>query len=445
MARYTYGATNARLVAEEWGVRTYYAWEGGQVMAEFQEGEAAPTTPQWLKNYIYLGARLLATQTAGSGSQVVQYHHPDRLGTRLVTNAADSGSFEQVSLPYGVALGAESTGATNRRFTSYERSGATGLDYAINRHYDPLQGRFTQVDPIEMDAVDLTDPQTLNMYAYCGNDPVNYTDPAGLFFKKLFKAIWKVITSKAFIIAATVALAVITIGSAAGWWALSVTKGISISTGTLCTIGAAGCLGGAWAVTQTTTLGWVAAGLSTALAIPALGSIEGILGAAAGYGVGRALSGLGGVVGPGGTPDWNPGNEFQRRNRRDQPRPGQPGYRGPGSWHYGTGRPPIRRLPPPVVGYSSRYPRDIPGGRETYREVYFRSEGEARVEALRKIGPAPVQVEQGKWRSFNGRWQYRAKPGDLRDNHVHLERLDPATGQVLENWHFRYPAGTGRQ
>ena len=186
MARYTYGATNARLVAEEWGVRTYYAWEGGQVIAEFQEGEAAPTTPQWTKNYLYLGGRLLATQTASSGNQIVQYHHPDRLGTRLVTSAADSGSFEQVSLPYGVALGAESTGATNRRFTSYERSGATGLDYAVNRHYDSLQGRFTQVDPIGMAAVILNDPQSFNLYAYCGNDNVNHTGHDGLFFKKLF-------------------------------------------------------------------------------------------------------------------------------------------------------------------------------------------------------------------------------------------------------------------
>ena len=194
-------------MAEEWGVRTYYASDDGQVIAEFQEGDAAPTTPQCAKNYIYLGGRLLATQTASSGSQVVQYHHPDRLGTRLVTNAADSGSFEQVSLPYGVALGAESTGATNRRFTSYERSGATGLDYAVNRHYDSLQGRFTQVDPIGAGATDITDPQTWNMYAYCGNDPINQVDPDGLFFKKLFKWVGKAL--KWIAIAAAVATVVL--------------------------------------------------------------------------------------------------------------------------------------------------------------------------------------------------------------------------------------------
>ena len=56
-------------------------------------------------------------------------------------------------------------GSTKRRFTSYDRSARTGLDYVVNRHYDPLQGRFTQVDPLGMDAVDLANPQTLNLYA----------------------------------------------------------------------------------------------------------------------------------------------------------------------------------------------------------------------------------------------------------------------------------------
>src|SRR5262249_5959018 len=110
----------------------------------------------------------------------VQYHHPDRLGTRLVTHAADTGGFEQVSLPFGTALAAESTGASNRRFTSYERSALTGLDYAVNRHYDSALGRFGQVDPMGMSAARLRNPQSLNLYSYVGNDPVNRTDALGL-------------------------------------------------------------------------------------------------------------------------------------------------------------------------------------------------------------------------------------------------------------------------
>jgi len=89
-------------------------------------------------------------------------------------------------LPFGTA---ESTQSTNRRFTSYDRSGTTGLDYAVNRQYDPRQGRFTQVDPIGMAATSLTDPQSLNLYSYVGNDPMNRIDPDGQFWGALIQFI----------------------------------------------------------------------------------------------------------------------------------------------------------------------------------------------------------------------------------------------------------------
>ena len=210
---YTYGDTSERLIADEGGVRTYYASEGSTTIAEYTESGGA-TTPTWSKSYIYLGARLLSTfETNGSGGEIVRYYHPDRLGTRLVTNASDGSYFEQVSLPFGTALNAESTGSTNRRFTSYDRSPATGLDYAINRHYDAQQGRFTQVDPSGMNSVSLGSPQTLNLYAYCANDPVNHADPSGLGFFSFLAKLFKVVTTiiKWVKVALAVALIVVTI------------------------------------------------------------------------------------------------------------------------------------------------------------------------------------------------------------------------------------------
>ncbi len=205
LASYAYGDSNERLMVDEGGLRTYYACDG---KVEYTES-GSDTSPGWSKSYVYLGGRLLSTLTPnGSGGEFVQYHHPDRLGTRLVSNAQDTTSFEQVALPFGTALNAESTGSTNRRFTTYDRSVATGLDYAINRHYDSQQGRFTQVDPIGMRSVSLTNPQTLNLYAYCANDPVNQTDPSGLgFFSwigKVFKKIWKVLVVVAIVVAVLV-------------------------------------------------------------------------------------------------------------------------------------------------------------------------------------------------------------------------------------------------
>lgn len=157
---------------------TYYATSGGSVIGEYitQFGSSILT---WSKSYVYAGGRLLSTITNSSGSEVTEYQHPDKLGTRLVTNGATQ--YEQSTLPFGTYLAGESTGATNRPFTSYERSSVANLDFAKNRSYTTGQSRFTQVDPIGLNAVRVINPQSLNMYAYVGNDPINYTDPSGLF------------------------------------------------------------------------------------------------------------------------------------------------------------------------------------------------------------------------------------------------------------------------
>src|SRR5205085_3037762 len=172
--------------------RTYFDCEGGVSIAEFSEADNS-VTPSWSKSYVYLGARLLATMTPnGVGGNAIEFDHPDRLGTRIVTNPATGTFFEQQTLPFGTTLNetpppGASFGATNRRFTTYDRSTTTGLDYAVNRHYDSQQGRFTQVDPAGMNATSLSNPQTLNLYAYCTNDPINNTDPSGLGFLSFLK------------------------------------------------------------------------------------------------------------------------------------------------------------------------------------------------------------------------------------------------------------------
>ena len=74
----------------------------------------------------------------------------------------------------------------------------------------------------------------------------------------------------------------------------------------------------------------------------------------------------------------------------------------------------------------------------------YASERDARALARTKLGRDPIEVEPGKLRSRDGRWQYRGKPDDLHghgptdSSHVHIERLDPKTGEVLENWHLRW-------
>jgi len=59
---------------------------------------------------------------------------------------------------------------------AYERDPETGLDYAFARYYDSRLGRFLSADPM---AGAITNPQSLNRYAYAVNNPANFTDPSG--------------------------------------------------------------------------------------------------------------------------------------------------------------------------------------------------------------------------------------------------------------------------
>jgi len=80
--------------------------------------------------------------------------------------------------------------------TGKERDSETGLDYFNARYYSSTQGRFTSPDeftggPDEYYEfhdlasqnptfyADLTDPQSLNKYQYCYNNPLLYIDPDG--------------------------------------------------------------------------------------------------------------------------------------------------------------------------------------------------------------------------------------------------------------------------
>lgn len=63
------------------------------------------------------------------------------------------------------------------RYRGYYYDVETGLYFLQTRYYDPETGRF-----ISQDSVEYADPTTvngLNLYAYCGNNPVMGYDPTG--------------------------------------------------------------------------------------------------------------------------------------------------------------------------------------------------------------------------------------------------------------------------
>jgi RHS repeat-associated protein len=125
-----------------------------------------------LTEYVYAAGRMLAQETGGK----VTYYHQDRLSARLLTDGAGNVVAQMSHEPFGEKL-LEREEVNKWRFTTYERDAETGTDYAVNRQYAMSIGRFMRPDPV---AGSIADPQSLNRYAYVGNDPVNSVDPEGL-------------------------------------------------------------------------------------------------------------------------------------------------------------------------------------------------------------------------------------------------------------------------
>ena len=73
------------------------------------------------------------------------------------------------------------------RYRGYYYDTETGLYYLKSRYYDPETGRFITIDDVSYLAPDTING--LNLYAYCGKNPVMNVDPNGTFIVSLLLTI----------------------------------------------------------------------------------------------------------------------------------------------------------------------------------------------------------------------------------------------------------------
>jgi RHS repeat-associated protein len=152
--------------------------ENGQTILYINQYYEKNLTTGVVTTSYYLGGQLVATREGTT----LRYIHTDSLGsTSVMTTSTGTVDSSIAYFPFGSTR--TGTVNTTKEFTG-QRLDSTGLYYYNARYYkvvsppdrDPQIGRFISPDT---EGIDLTNPQTLNRYSYCLNNPLNRTDPTG--------------------------------------------------------------------------------------------------------------------------------------------------------------------------------------------------------------------------------------------------------------------------
>ncbi len=116
-----------------------------------------------------------------TSSGLTYYRHPDWLGSsRIASTPSRTLYYDGAYAPFGESY--SETGTTDRNFTGQNQDMASDLYDFLDREYHPTQGRWLQPDPAGLGAVDPTNPQSWNRYAYVVGTPLEATDQLGLYF-----------------------------------------------------------------------------------------------------------------------------------------------------------------------------------------------------------------------------------------------------------------------
>lgn len=154
----------------------------------------------WVHTNVYVAGQLIATYA--NDGKGVHFHLSDWLGTRRVqTDYVGNPEIGCTSNPFGdpspsscTTLITGAADITEQHFTGKERDTESGLDYFGARYYSSSMGRFMSPDwaakPISVPYAAFGDPQTLNLYSYVENGPINKVDADGHAADPTISANW---------------------------------------------------------------------------------------------------------------------------------------------------------------------------------------------------------------------------------------------------------------
>ena len=188
---YNYDGNGMRYEKTVNGTTTSYYWNGDQLLMESKNEKRT-----W---YIY-GVTGIEGMIVEDGYNGGTYYYFDKntlgdivaireaSGTVLATYEYDAWGNCKVMDAYGrINTNSSFIGNINPfRYRGYYYDTETGFYYLQTRYYDPSICRFINADNYELVATLSSVPGQLNMYAYCNNNPIMYTDETGeAFFTSL--------------------------------------------------------------------------------------------------------------------------------------------------------------------------------------------------------------------------------------------------------------------
>ncbi|MCG5510084.1 RHS repeat-associated core domain-containing protein [Ectothiorhodospira lacustris] len=148
------------------GTTTDLAYDGVDLVAEYNSAGAL------LRRYVHgPGIDEPLVWYEGTTTTNKRWLYADHLGS--IVGQANAAGNSMAIYSYGPYGEPNVTTGVRFRYTGQQYLGGLNLYYYKARFYSPALGRFLQTDPIGT-------RDDLNLYAYVGNNPVNFSDPTGL-------------------------------------------------------------------------------------------------------------------------------------------------------------------------------------------------------------------------------------------------------------------------
>ena len=170
---YKYDADNLRYSKTVNGTETIYYWDCGVLLGE--------KTGSSYTQYLYDASGIIGMIYNGS----YYYFEKNLFGDVLrVYNSSGTmvASFTYDSYGNIISQSGSMVDKVNFRYRGYYYDSETGFYYLQTRYYDPSICRFISADQPELLGTLADYPGQINLYAYCNNNPIMYTDETGEAF-----------------------------------------------------------------------------------------------------------------------------------------------------------------------------------------------------------------------------------------------------------------------